>query len=121
MNFKTGKIRKTILSMLLSLSAFSVPAAAQEPPEDGADGHRAKPGPPPVVAKGPCKKVEGKFVTGMKLYLMTDHRLIGEVTAYRPSHLFQDGKSREAVKLKLADGKNTWLPADTARRIYVTQ
>ena len=125
-------IRKTIfLALTMALLSPAVPAGAQAPPaptlaaqavpDDGLDapGHR-KAEAPPVVAKGPCHKIEGKFVVGMKLYLMTDHRLIGEVTVYRPSHLFPDGKSREAVKLKLADGKYTWLPADTARRIYVT-
>jgi len=114
--------RKTILqTLVVFLLALPVAATAQEPPDDDAPGHRAKSGPPLVVAKGPCKKIEGKLEVGMKLYLMTDHRLIGDVTVYRPSHLFADGKSREAVKLKLANEKYTWLPADTARRIYVTQ
>jgi hypothetical protein len=114
--------RKTILqTLVLFLLALPFAATAQDSPDDGSLGHRSKSGPPLVVAKGPCKKIEGKFELGMKLYLMNDHRLIGEVTVYRPKHLFPDGKSREAVKLKLADGKSTWLPADTARRIYVTQ
>jgi hypothetical protein len=114
--------RKTILlTLLLSLSTLPHAMTAQDPPDDLEFGHRAKGGPPPVVAKGPCKKIEGKFEVGMKLFLMTDHRLIGEVTVYRPSHLFPDGKSREAVKVKLPTGKSTWLPVDTARRIYVTQ
>jgi hypothetical protein len=96
-------------------------AAQDERPEGLEFGHKDKPGPPLIVAKGPCKKIGEKFEVGMKLYLTTDHRYIGEVSVYRPSHLFADGKSREAVKVKLADGKSTWLPADTARRIYVTQ
>ncbi len=123
--------KTTLLALTLSLLA-AVPAGAQAPPaptppaqvvpDDGVEAHgRSKVEPPLIVAKGPCHKIEGKFVVGMKLYLMTDHRLIGEVTVHRSSHLFPDGKSREAVKLKLADGKSTWLPADTARRIYVTQ
>ena len=120
---------KTLATLLLLPLAFSLSAAPQtkpeakveERPDDMEFGLRKKDDGPLVVAKGPTKKVEGKFQNGMKLYLMTDKRLIGEVTAYRPSHLFPDGKTREAVRLKLADGKNTWLPADTARRIYVTQ
>jgi hypothetical protein len=113
--------RKTTLLTLAFLLALPVAATPQDSPDDDAPGHRPKSGPPLVVAKGPCKKIEGKLELGMKLYLMIDHRLIGEVTVYRPKHLFPDGKSREAVKLKLTDGKYTWLPADTARRIYVTQ
>ena len=116
---KTSK--KTLAALLLCLSALAVPAAGQmTPPDDDTPGHR-KPAAPLVVAKGPCKKIGEKFEVGMKLYLTTDHRFIGEVALYRPSHLFADGKSREAVKVKLADGKSTWLPADTVRRIYVTQ
>lgn len=114
--------RKTILqTLVLLLLAMPLAAAAEDAPDDGSLGRRSKVGPPLVVAKGPCKKIEGKLQVGMKLYLMMDHRLIGEVTVYRPKQLFSDGKSREAVKLKLANGKYTWLPADTVRRIYVTQ
>jgi hypothetical protein len=135
---RTMNSKKTLAALVIALSAFALGAAAQDKPkatpqdkglaqakaqdmpDDMEHGHSPKAG-PLVVAKGPCKKIGPTFETGMKLYLMTDHRLIGEVTGYRPSHLFADGKSREAVRLKLADGKSTWLPADTARRIYVTQ
>ena len=111
----------TLAALVLCLPALASPPPGQLPPEFEPPGYSDKPGPPPAVAKGPCKKIGEKFEVGMKLYLTTDHRFIGEVTVYRPSHLFADGKSREAVKVKLADGKSTWLPADIARRIYVTQ
>lgn len=116
--------RKTLLLILaISLPALPRTGRAETPTEaqEYENKGKGRPGPPVVVAKGPCRKIDGKFENGMKLYLTTDRRLIGEVTAYRPSHLFPDGKSREAVRLKLTDGKSTWLPADTARRIYVTQ
>ena len=117
---RTKTSKKTLAALVLCLSALAIPASAETPPDDDTPGHR-KPSAPLVIAKGPCKKIGEKFEVGMKLYLTTDHRYIGEVAVYRPSHLFADGKSREAVKVKLADGKSTWLPADTARRIYVTQ
>jgi hypothetical protein len=125
--------RKTILlALAVSLLLPAVPAGAQAPPartppaqlipddEAEAPGYR-KVVPPPVVAKGPTKKIGEKIEVGTKLYLMTDHRLMGEVAAYRLSHLFPDGKSREAVKMKPPTGKAVWIPADTVRRIYVTQ
>jgi hypothetical protein len=84
-------------------SQAAAPQASQDKPDDTERGYRKKTE-KLIVAKGPCKKIDGKFENGMMLFLMTDHRWIGEVTAYRPSHLFQDGKTREAVRIRLADG-----------------
>jgi hypothetical protein len=114
---------RLLLIALLSLPLAGIPfrALGQTPDPDDIPRSQRTPIPAPVVAKGPCKPIEGPIVPGMKLYLKGDKRLIGSVTTYRPKQLFADGKTREGVKIQLISGKATWLPADTVRHLYLTQ
>lgn len=107
---------------ILLLACPSDAALRSEPDEDYPHQSRTAEGQKPTPRpQGPFRKIGGKITPGMKLFLVTDKRYIGEVVEWRASHPFPDGKPREGVKVKLAEGRLVWLPADTVRRIYLTK
>ena len=119
-----GKFAGWSLVAVMIVGAGSARVAAAQMPDDPI---HVKPRATPVAKDAkkktirPIKQVPaGKIAAGTKLYLMTDKRYIGEVLEWQESHRFPDGKTMEGVRVKLEAGDETWLPADTARRIYRT-
>ncbi len=116
-------MKRTISVAALVVFLAAHPGSAGGPPEDEDGPHRpsSSQAPPPKPSPGPYRKIERKITEGMKLFLVTDKRYMGEVVEWRQSHPFPDGKAREGVKVKLAGDKLSWIPADTVRRIYLTK